>query len=324
MTTTLHKEFGLKVLVPDSLSLTFDNSPENIEFITYSVSTTDFAAVQDAELLVLWMNTEENLKAAVSQLTQLKLVQTLAAGPDHALSAGFGSHIAIASGRSLHDKPVTEHALALILESVRQLDNLQVSQKNSYWDSEFIAAQAAPSSSHLYTLNGSKVLIIGFGSIASHLAPVLTSLGADVRGAARSAGQRSGYEVIEISATSGVLAEFDIVISLLPYSAETEKFFDKDFFAHMKKSSIFINVGRGKTVDEDALVQALSSNEIRRAAIDVTYTEPLPADSPLWKCPHLIITPHVSGGRPLESEKLIFANALNVANSQPILNIVTR
>jgi phosphoglycerate dehydrogenase-like enzyme len=314
----------LKVLVPDSLPLKFDDSYENIEFLTYSVSSTDFSSVQDAELLVLWMNSDENLHAAVSQLTNLRLVQTLAAGPDHALSAGFADNIFIASGRSLHDIPVAEHALSLILESVRSLDLLLDSQRNSYWNSEYISAQADIETSHLYTLNGAKVLIVGFGSIAAQLAPLLNALGATVRGAARHSGDRSGFEVLAISAIPNVLAEYDLVISLLPYSSETEKYFNQDFFAHMKKSAIFINVGRGKTVDEDALVDALKNGLIRRAAIDVTYIEPLPTDSPLWKCPHLIITPHISGGRPIHSEKLVIANAINLLKSQPIINLVSR
>jgi len=312
----------VKVLVPDSLPLQFTDQPHNIEFVTYSVSSTDFSGVQDAELLVLWMNTDENLKAAVAQLSRLKLVQTLAAGPDHALSAGFAKGIDIASGRSLHDMPVTEHALALILESVRALDQLSSSQRNAHWDTDYIQAQAAPQSSSLYTLNGAEVLIIGFGSIAAQLAPVLTALGAHVVGVARKAGTRSGFPVIALDSLSTKISQADLVISLLPYSADTEKFFDEKFFSAMKKSAIFINVGRGKTVDEGALLDALQSGTIRRAAIDVTYTEPLPKDSLLWSCPNLIITPHVSGGRPLGSEKLISANAHNVKDSLPIINLV--
>jgi phosphoglycerate dehydrogenase-like enzyme len=83
-------------------------------------------------------------------------------------------------------------------------------------------------------------------------------------------------------------------------------------------------VGRGKTVDELALVRALNEKKIRKAAIDVTFTEPLPADSPLWHCPNLIITPHVSGGRPLDSEKLILANSENLMHSREIINLVVR
>jgi phosphoglycerate dehydrogenase-like enzyme len=314
----------VKVLIPDSLPLSLSSAVQGIEFIPYSVSSTDFSGVQDSEFLVLWMNTDENLRAAVKQLTNLKLVQTLAAGPDHVLSAGFPISVAIASGRSLHDKTVTEHALVLTLSAIRNLDSLREAQNRSYWDQEFITAQAAPTTQSLYTLNGAEVLIIGFGSIATQLAPVLTSLGAHVRGVARKGGQRAGYEVTPISEITSVLSQADIVISLLPYAAESEKYFNDTFFNKMKASSIFINVGRGKTVDELALVRALNEKKIRKAAIDVTFTEPLPADSPLWHCPNLIITPHVSGGRPLDSEKLILANSENLMHSREIINLVVR
>jgi phosphoglycerate dehydrogenase-like enzyme len=314
----------VKVLIPDSLPLSLDSSHNEIEFIPYSVSSTDFTGVQDSEFLVLWMNTDENLRAAVEQLTNLKLVQTLAAGPDHVLSAGFPMSVAIASGRSLHDKTVTEHALALTLSAIRNLDSLREAQNRSFWDQEFIAAQAAPTTQSLYTLNGAEVLIIGFGSIAAQFAPVLTSLGAHVRGVARKGGERAGYEVTPISKISSLLSQADVVISLLHYAAESEKYFNDAFFNKMKVSSIFINVGRGKTVDELALVRALSEKKIRKASIDVTFAEPLPADSPLWHCPNLTITPHVSGGRPLDSEKLILANSENLLHSREITNLVVR
>jgi phosphoglycerate dehydrogenase-like enzyme len=314
----------VKVLIPDSLPLSLSSADRGIEFIPYSVSSTDFSGVQDAELLVLWMNSDENLRAAVEQLSNLKLVQTLAAGPDHALSAGFAKSVAIASGRSLHDRPVTEHALALALSAMRNLSELQIAQSKSYWDQEFVAAQAATSTQSLYTLNGAEVLIIGFGSIAAQLAPVLTSLGAHVRGVARNGGVRGGFEVTPLSEISTVLPAADLVISLLPYAVESEKYFNDAFFDGMKPSSVFINVGRGKTVDETALIRALNEKKIRKAAIDVTFIEPLPADSPLWRCPNLTITPHVSGGRPLHSEKLILANSENLLYSREIINLVTR
>jgi phosphoglycerate dehydrogenase-like enzyme len=166
------------------------------------------------------------------------------------------------------------------------------------------------------------VLIVGFGSIASQLATVLKALGAHVRGIARSAGIRAGCEILPIAEIFSVLPSADVVISLMPYSAESEKFFNQEFFNGMKNQSIFINVGRGKTVDEDALVEALESNKIRKAAIDVTFDEPLAAESPLWKCQNLFITPHISGGRPLESEQLILANAENILLGKEIINLV--
>ena len=313
----------MKVLVPDSIPL---NLPDisGIEFVKYSVEGKSFEGVQDAELLVMWMNSVENTKAAVSELKNLKLIQTLAAGPDHVLAANFDSQIRIASGRGLHDKTVAEHALALTLASVRQLDTLFDSQKKHIWNQEIISAQASQTSSQLYTLNGAQVLIYGFGSIAQHLAPMLTNLGALVSGVAQSNGVRNGYPVIASKEIEKQLGQFDLVISLLPYDLTTEKHFGEKFFSAMKDSGIFINVGRGKTVDEAALISAIKSQKIRRAAIDVTSVEPLPADSPLWELDNVIITPHIAGGRPQGAEQLIADNALATLSGEKIKNLVTR
>ena len=312
----------MKVLIPDSISLDFSNHNSDIEYVTYSVTSTDFSSVQDAELIVLWLNTPENIAAAVSQLKNLSAVQSLAAGPDHLYEAGFAPNIALASGRGLHDAPVAEHVLALVLSTIRNLDGLHRSQRNNYWDRETISAQAAPESSQLFTLNGASVLIFGFGSIASHLAPMLTSLGSVVSGIAQSTGERHGYPVHARDEMAEPLSRADVVISLVPYLPENEKFFDKAFFESMKASAIFVNVGRGKTVDEDALYEALRLKKIRKAAIDVTYVEPLPENSQLWSLPNLVITPHISGGRPQNSSHLIALNAERVLNGEEILNKV--
>ena len=93
------------------------------------------------------MNTDGNLSSAVSQLKQLRLVQTLAAGPDQVLAAGFDSEIAIASGRGLHDTTVAEHALTLTLATIRNIDGLIQAQQRRIWDFATINAQAAPESS---------------------------------------------------------------------------------------------------------------------------------------------------------------------------------
>ena len=85
-----------------------------------------------------------------------------------------------------------------------------------------------------------------------------------------------------------------------------------------------MNVGRGSTVDEDALVAALRDGELAGAALDVTSTEPLPVDSPLWDLPNVIITPHAAGGRPLGAAALIAANALALRRGEPLTNVVDR
>jgi phosphoglycerate dehydrogenase-like enzyme len=145
-----------------------------------------------------------------------------------------------------------------------------------------------------------------------------------VTGVAQSSGARSGYPVISFEEMPSQLANFNLVISLLPYTAKTEKAFNSNFFASMNSSAIFINVGRGKTLDESALINALRAGQIRKAAIDVTYVEPLDSQSELWGLPGLIITPHISGGRPQEAERLIELNASRLLANQEVENFVAR
>jgi phosphoglycerate dehydrogenase-like enzyme len=91
-----------------------------------------------------------------------------------------------------------------------------------------------------------------------------------------------------------LLPEADVVVDLLPSTPETEKFVDHKFLARMKPGALFVNAGRGRTVDTDALLESLRAGHIR-AALDVTDPEPLPSDHPLWRAPNLLITPHVAG-----------------------------
>jgi len=95
-----------------------------------------------------------------------------------------------------------------------------------------------------------------------------------------------------VSALPELLPQADVVVDLLPLAPETEKFVDSAFLARMKPGALFVNAGRGKTVDTDALLEALRSGRIR-AALDVTDPEPLPSDHPLWHAPNILITPHI-------------------------------
>ena len=295
-----------------------------IEYRTYPSDSSSFAGFEGADMLVLASNTQENAEASVRDLPNIKLVQTLAAGPDHLYGLGYNERITLASGRGLHDITVTEHALALTLSVVRDLERLHQSQILHTWNHEYVSAQASRETESLYTLNKAKVLIYGFGSIAANLAPILSKLGASVTGVAQSSGERHGFQVVAASNAQKEIAEADIVISLLPYTQASDKFFNAQFFNQLKKSAIFINVGRGKTVDESALIKALTSGALRRAAIDVTSVEPLPADSELWATPNLTITPHIAGGRPRNSEELIAFNAHALLTGSEIRNIVAR
>ncbi|WP_108495246.1 NAD(P)-dependent oxidoreductase [Promicromonospora sp. AC04] len=252
----------------------------------------------DAEALITWANPPKLLADAARRLTKLRWVQTLSAGPDVALRAGFGPDVVISSGQSLHDDTVTEHALALILATVRRIDVSLAAQREHHWAKEIAFAQADPVTGPEYTLDGARVTIWGFGSIALRLAPLLTALGAQVTGVASRAGERSGYAVVDAGGLDALLAETDLLVSLLPAVPATRHALDARLLSLLPPAARFVNVGRGATVDEAALIDALRTGRLAGAALDVMETEPLPEDSPLWDVPNLILTPHVAGGRP--------------------------
>ena len=313
----------MKILVPDTIELDLtDLTSSGDEIVVYEVDKAIPGEHRDAEVLVVWRNTSDNLSDAARAMPGLRLVQTLAAGPDSVLAAGFADTVAITSGRSLHDGPVAEHALALILAAVRRLDVLMESQKSGTWNQPYNAEQSNPATEQLYTLDGAKVTIWGFGSIAGRLAPLLAALGAEVTGVASSKGERYGFPVVAADGFAEVLRSTDVLISILPATPETTDALNDEVLRQLPASAVFVNVGRGATVDEGALLAALREGRLRAAALDVTRIEPLPADSELWSAPNLIITPHVAGNRPKGSAKLVLANISALMEGKPLTNQV--
>lgn len=299
----------MKILVPDvPFDLDFPSllpdggasfAPDGTDTVaTYAMNEPVPEEHTDAEMLVTWSSPPKILADAARRLPRLRWVQTLSAGPDVALRAGFGPDVVISSGQSLHDDTVTEHTLALVLATVRRIDVSLAAQREHRWAKEIAFAQSDRVTGREYTLDGARVTIWGFGSIALRLAPLLTALGARVTGVASRAGERSGYPVVGPDGLDALLAETDLLISLLPAIPATRHILDARLLGLLPPSARFVNVGRGATVDEEALADALRSGRLAGAALDVMETEPLPADSPLWDLPNLILTPHVAGGRP--------------------------
>ncbi|WP_311244818.1 NAD(P)-dependent oxidoreductase [Microbacterium sp. WCS2018Hpa-23] len=309
----------MKILIPNTFDLPVN---ADVEAVVYDIDTPVPEEHRDAEVLVVWHNSSEWLKEAARVLPKLRLVQALASGADVVLNAGFGDDVRICSGRSLHDGPVAEHALTLILSAVRRLDRLHDAQHEHRWDEDFNDVQSAPGTQQSYTLAGSRVTIWGFGSIAGALAPSLTALGADVQGIARTAGTRSRYPVHADADATAILAETDVLVSILPATAETTDLFDAEVFGALKPGAAFVNVGRGATVDEAALIAALESGQLRAAAVDVTKSEPLAASDPLWDAPNLLITPHIAGNRPVGAAHLVDRNVTRLHAGDDLINQV--
>ena len=159
--------------------------------------------------------------------------------------------------------------------------------------------------------------------------PCGSQVRASASGQDASSVQRRGAEARGASAGGlhVLLAQSDYVVLAAPLTPETERLIGEEELRAMKPSGVFINVGRGATVDEPALVRALAEKRIAGAALDVFTHEPLPADSPLYQLDNVILSPHVSGFIPSYDEKctdLFVANLKRYLNGEPLLNLVDR
>ncbi|MDO5501249.1 MAG: NAD(P)-dependent oxidoreductase [Propionibacteriaceae bacterium] len=277
----------------------------------------------DAEVLVAWRQPPSVLQDAARRMPNLRLVQGLAAGPDTVVAAGFADDVILTSGVGLHNVTVAEHALALSLALVRFLPLAMQRQRERAWDHYLGGAIAEKGDDgRVNTLRGARVTVWGFGEIASALAPLLTTLGAEVTGVARSAGERHGFPVVAEEGLDEVLASTDLLIMILPHSDSTAKALNADRLAALKEGALLVNVGRGTTVDEEALLAALRSGRTAAAALDVTEVEPLPESSPLWDEPTVLITPHIASDRPQQASEFLGEQLRALAAGEPLRNVL--
>ncbi|MFC4553955.1 phosphoglycerate dehydrogenase [Georgenia faecalis] len=314
----------MKILLPDNTPLDPD-LPPGVEAVRYSPSKPVPPEHHDAEILVSWGQSGSGSLADTAQaLTRLRWVQSLAAGPDAVLAAGFADDVIITSGRGLHDRTVAEHALALTLAGLRRFPELAEARREHRWAREVGGVQALHPADRVTTLLGAHVLIWGFGGIGRTLARYLDALGAHVRGVARSAGERDGFPVVAEDDVDEELRNADVLVLILPSSPDTDHVLDAERLALLPSRAWVINVGRGSTVNEAALVAALEAGTLGGAGLDVFETEPLPADSPLWDAPNVIISPHSAGGRPVGVDELLSENLAAFVAGKPLRNVIER
>jgi phosphoglycerate dehydrogenase-like enzyme len=313
----------VKLLLPDSVPLD-PALPEGVEAVHYDATAPVPDEHLDAEALVVWGNAPGDLRAVAGRMPRLRWVQTLAAGPDVVLGAGFPDDVVVTSGVGLHDRPVTEHALTLVLALLRRLPEAIAAQAEHRWAGELGGLQPLHPDGRVTTLLGARVLVWGFGNIGQNLAPLLQALGAQVTGVGRSAGERAGFPVVDQDQLEAELGQTDVLVMILPATEATTHALDAARLAALPRHAFVVNVGRGTTVDEPALLAALTERRIAGAALDVTEVEPLPADSPLWDAPNLLLTPHAAGGRPVGGDELVGTNLAALLAGRELRNVVAR
>lgn len=175
-------------------------------------------------------------------------------------------------------------------------------------------------------LSSTKWLILGFGAIGQASGKRLRALGAHVTGVRRSGGASDAADrIIAPDEIASVLPKADVIMLCLPLSDETENTADASFFSAMKPGALFVNVGRGGLVDEEALLEALDSGTPARAYLDVVREEPLSADSPIWRHKAITLTPHIAAlteQSSIRTDKVFLDNLELFLASKPLRNEV--
>ncbi len=215
--------------------------------------------------------------------------------------------------------PCAQHLLALMLALGRQLHASHRDQLGDHrWN--YLPCRAA---SRLLT--GQTVLLLGYGAIGRRLTALLAPFGMKIYALRRRARSETGVHVVAEEQLTAVLPLADHVVNILPDNASTHRYVNARRLACLKPGARFYNVGRGTTVDEAALIEALRSGRLDAACLDVFETEPLPSDSPLWTTPNLYCTPHSAGGRHDQDEAIVehfLANLAAFTGSGPMTDRV--
>jgi phosphoglycerate dehydrogenase-like enzyme len=248
---------------------------------------------------------------AISRIDGLRVVQTMSAGVDRIVDL-VPPGITLCDASGVHDVGVAEWIVMAILASNRRLAQLIEAQQRGSWQH----SEAARGDD----LDGSRVLVLGYGSIGRAVEERLLPFGVVVDRVARR--EREG--VHPLAELPGLVPSADIVVVLLPLTPETRGFVGSAILTLMKPGSLLVNASRGAVVDTHALVAALADGRIR-AALDVTDPEPLPGGHPLWSMPGVLITPHVAGDVSREEDRawaLVADQVGRLARGEPLRNVV--
>jgi phosphoglycerate dehydrogenase-like enzyme len=290
--------------------------PEHRAFLPDGVDVREVPAIGDisdrpqhADIVISGFDPKRTIEI-LPQLRDLRLVQTLSAGVD-TLVEHIPSDVILCDGSGVHDASVSEWVVMATLAMRRHLPEYVLSQREAAWQRASGGAD----------LEGATVLILGYGSIGRAVEQRLEPFGARVVRVARR-GREGVHGVDELQ---GLLCDADVVVILLPLTAETHGMVDAGFLAAMREGALLVNAARGPIVDTDALLTALRSEHIQ-CVLDVTDPEPLPDGHALWSAPGVLITPHIGG-----AVERLFERAWRFAGEQvrryvdgePLLNIVS-
>ena len=224
----------------------------------------------------------------VAKAPNAEWLHSFSAGVDRVLTPAVAtSDILVSNSSGVHRTPIAEHIIGFMLMFTRGFSESFKNQEKHLW-------QKAKS---LDEICDKVVLIVGLGEIGTEAARLSAAFHARVWAVSRSPKEKPDFveKIGTHTDLEAMLPEADFVVITLPHTDATHHLFNASLFSKMKLSAVVINIGRGGIINEPDLINALQAGTIQGAGLDVTETEPLPASSPLWDMPNVIITPHHSG-----------------------------
>ncbi|TLY93643.1 MAG: D-2-hydroxyacid dehydrogenase [Gammaproteobacteria bacterium] len=257
----------------------------------------------------------------LAQAKQLRWIQWPAAGVERCVQQPLmrERHLLLTNLQRTMGPSMAEHVLGMMLMLSRHLDYFLKEQQQAHW--------AEDNTPHLADLEGKTVLVVGLGGIGTEVARRTHAFG--MRVIATRASGRTGPDYVSYVGLPDELLKLakdaDFVVNCAPLTPQTTGIFNHEFFASLKPGAYFISVGRGRSTVTADLIAALESGKLAGAGLDVVDPEPLPSDSPLWRLPNVIVTPHVSADTPLAEEQrtaLLRENLRRYAAGEPMLSVV--
>jgi phosphoglycerate dehydrogenase-like enzyme len=258
----------------------------------------------------------------LAQAKQLQWIQWPAAGVDRCVQQPVlhERHVLLTNLQRTMGPSMAEHVLGMMLALSRHFEYFMRQQQEAHWAREDPTPQLAD-------LDGKTVLVVGLGGIGTEVARRAHALG--MRVTATRASGRNGPDYVSYVGLPDELLKLardaDFVVNCTPLTPETTGIFNREFFETLKPGAYFISVGRGRSTVTADLIAALKNGRVAGAGLDVVDPEPLPADSPLWHLPNVIITPHVSADTSVSQEQrnaVLVENLRRYAAGEPMLSVV--
>lgn len=237
----------------------------------------------EAEILITAFCNPVVLDAAPN----LKWIQALVAGVDtYPLEKIKQREIILTNGKGIHRIHMAEYIIWAMITMARNLHVCMRNQQDKKWDRHQVQGE----------ISGATIGILGLGDIGQETATRAKAMGMYVIGLKKNKADINNVdEIYSYQEMAEVFKKSDYIINLLPYTPQTDRIVNREYFDLMKPGACYVNVGRGKTVNEEDLIEALEKKKIRAMVSDVFYQEPLDRENPLWELDNVVITPHICG-----------------------------